>query len=141
VQGLTDVTIGAEHGPARGRGDGRPRPRQRSYGLRSAGVAQAVALFFRGRPLARYRGPEGEVEVEARLAEQDRSSLAQLERMPLQGTDGQNGAARRARRVPQGRNTRQHPAPAAAHGATVEGNTTASNGGEVRKSVTRELSR
>ena len=42
-------------------------------GSRPHAVGGAVAQFFRGRPLARFRGPDGEVQVQARLAERDRS--------------------------------------------------------------------
>src|SRR5262249_42518256 len=38
-------------------------------------------------PLARYRGPDGEVQVVARLAEEDRSSLEHLRTLQLAGAD------------------------------------------------------
>jgi len=59
------------------------RDRASRYGLSAADVAGAVALFFRGRPLTRFRGPEGEVQVQARLAEADRTSLDRLRTMPI----------------------------------------------------------
>jgi len=65
------------------------RERAAQYGLTTADVASDVALFFRGRPLSRYRGPDGEVEITARLAEADRTDLDLLRRMPLAGGDGQ----------------------------------------------------
>ena len=55
------------------------RDRAARYGPRPPPTSRdAVALFFRGRPLSRFRGPEGEVQVQARLAEADRSSLERL---------------------------------------------------------------
>jgi HAE1 family hydrophobic/amphiphilic exporter-1 len=87
VEGLTDVEVGGEKGRQEVevvvRGD-----QAASYGLTTQRVASDVALFFRGRPLARYRGPEGEVEVNARLAEDDRSSLEKLGEMPMRAADG-----------------------------------------------------
>jgi HAE1 family hydrophobic/amphiphilic exporter-1 len=59
------------------------RDRASRYGLSAADVASSVALFFRGRPLSRFRGPEGEVQVQARLAEADRASLERLRTMPI----------------------------------------------------------
>src|SRR5262249_5847884 len=46
------------------------RDRAAAYGLGTSQVANAVATFFRGRPLSRFRGPDGEVQVVARLAEE-----------------------------------------------------------------------
>jgi HAE1 family hydrophobic/amphiphilic exporter-1 len=60
------------------------RERAMQYGLTTAQVGGSVAQFFRGRPLARFRGPQGEVEVQARLAETDRQSLERLRSMPLE---------------------------------------------------------
>jgi len=59
------------------------RDRASRYGLSAADVARSVALFFRGRPLSRFRGTEGEVQVQARLAEADRNSLERLRSMPI----------------------------------------------------------
>ncbi|TMQ50467.1 MAG: efflux RND transporter permease subunit, partial [Candidatus Eisenbacteria bacterium] len=64
------------------------RDRAARAGLNTGAVANAVALFFRGRPLARYRGPEGEVQVVARLSAQDRSSRERLRGLALASTDG-----------------------------------------------------
>ena len=82
VDGLTDVEVGGELGQHeievvvdRERAD--------QYGLSTAEVGNSVARYFRGRQLARFRGPDGEVQVEARLAEADRSSLEQLHDLPL----------------------------------------------------------
>ena len=87
VEGLTDVEIGGEKGRQEVevvvRGD-----QAATYGLSTQRVASDVALFFRGRPLARYRGPEGEVEVTARLAPEDRESLDQLSEMPMRTAQG-----------------------------------------------------
>ena len=71
-----------------------PATAPRATGSPPATSARAVALFFRGRPLARFRGPEGEVEVQARLAEADRTSLEQLR------AACRSPATRRARSVP-----------------------------------------
>ena len=82
VEGLTDVVVGGE----RGRQEVEvvvDRERAMQYGLTTAAVGGSVAQFFRGRPLARFRGPQGEVEVQARLAEEDRQSLDRLRSMPL----------------------------------------------------------
>jgi preprotein translocase subunit SecF len=59
------------------------RERAARYGLTAEDVASSVALFFRGRPLSRFRGPDGEVQMQARLAEADRQSLARLRSMPI----------------------------------------------------------
>ncbi|TMQ46901.1 MAG: efflux RND transporter permease subunit, partial [Candidatus Eisenbacteria bacterium] len=64
------------------------RDRAARAGLNTGEVANAVALFFRGRPLARYRGPEGEVQVVARLSAEDRSSRERLRGLALASTDG-----------------------------------------------------
>lgn len=74
------------------------RDRASRYGLSAADVANSVALFFRGRPLSRFRGPEGEVQIQARLAEADRTSLDRLRTMPIVVEnailDGPSGADR-----------------------------------------------
>jgi HAE1 family hydrophobic/amphiphilic exporter-1 len=59
------------------------RDRAARYGLSAGEVASSVALFFRGQPLSRFRGPDGEVQVQARLAEADRKSLERLRTMPI----------------------------------------------------------
>jgi HAE1 family hydrophobic/amphiphilic exporter-1 len=59
------------------------RDRASRYGLTASDVAGTVALFFRGRPLSRFRGPDGEVQVQARLADADRNSLERLRGMPI----------------------------------------------------------
>ena len=82
VDGLTDVVVGGE----RGREEVEvvvDRERAMQYGLTTAAVGGSVAEFFRGRSLARFRGPVGEVEVQARLADEDRQSLDRLRAMPL----------------------------------------------------------
>jgi HAE1 family hydrophobic/amphiphilic exporter-1 len=65
------------------------RDRAAAYGLGTAQVANAVAMFFRGRPLSRFRGPDGEVQVVARLAEEDRASVEQLRTLEMAGAGGQ----------------------------------------------------
>jgi len=52
-------------------------------GLSSSDVARAVAMFFRGVPVSRFRGPEGEVEIWARVREEDRQNLENLKRLRL----------------------------------------------------------
>jgi HAE1 family hydrophobic/amphiphilic exporter-1 len=59
------------------------RDRAARYGLSASEVASSVALFFRGQPLSRFRGPDNEVQVQARLAESDRQSLERLRTMPI----------------------------------------------------------
>ncbi len=59
------------------------RDRAARYGLSADAVASTVALFFRGRPLSRFRGPDGEVQMQARLSEVDRQSLSRLRSMPI----------------------------------------------------------
>jgi HAE1 family hydrophobic/amphiphilic exporter-1 len=96
-------------------------------------------MFFRGRPLSRFRGPEGEVQVEARLAAADRSSLQQLERLPLEGRDGQ--------RVPLGAiaSFRDRKTPASVERQqrrsvlTISGNCDPKKNADIRKAVTREM--
>jgi len=86
VEGLTDVVVGGE----RGRHEVEvvvDRERASAYGLTTARVGSSVAGFFRGRPLARFRSAEGEVQVQARLAESDRSSLEGLRDMPVMTGD------------------------------------------------------
>ncbi len=138
VKGLTDVDIGGEHGrreiEVAVAGD-----RAALYGLTSEDVASSVALFFRGRPLARYRGAEGEVEVKARLAEEDRTSIEQLRRLPLGGTDGEPVplaalAQFRTVETPAAIQRQQRRSV-----VTVAGNTSASQAGEIRRGVSREL--
>ena len=82
IEGLTDVVVGGE----RGRQEVEvvvDRDRVSRYGLTTAEVGTSVANYFRGRPLPRFRGPDGEVEVQARLAEADRSSLEGLRDLPV----------------------------------------------------------
>jgi len=138
VPGLHDVVVGGKKGQEEVEVIV-DRDRAEHYGLSTAGVGQSVAMFFRGRPLSRFRGSQGEVEVEARLAESDRSSLQQLERLPLAGADGQS--------VPLGAVAHFHDArtPASVERQqrrsviTVAGNCEGSKAGEVRRAVTRQL--
>ncbi len=50
--------------------------------------AQVVGLTFRGRPLRRFRTPDGEVEMRLTLDERDRESLSQLRNLRMQLEDG-----------------------------------------------------
>jgi HAE1 family hydrophobic/amphiphilic exporter-1 len=88
VPGLDDVHIGNDKG-AQELELHVDRDRAARYGLNTADIAGAVSLFFRGRPLARFRGPEGEVQVQARLAADDRASLAKLQELRLTGAHGE----------------------------------------------------
>jgi HAE1 family hydrophobic/amphiphilic exporter-1 len=137
VPGLTDVEVGGEHGRHEVEVQVE-RERAAHYGLSSADVARSVALFFRGRPLARYRGPEGEVEMRARLAASDRGSLDQLKHMELGGRDAGVPLAAvadfRTVETPASIERQQRRSV-----TVVEGNTTANKAGDVRRLVTREL--
>ncbi|MCX5801828.1 MAG: efflux RND transporter permease subunit [Candidatus Eisenbacteria bacterium] len=57
-------------------------------GLSSSDVATAVAMFFRGVPVSRFRGPEGEVDIWARVKEEDRQNLENLKRLTLTNKTG-----------------------------------------------------
>ncbi len=139
VEGLTDVEVGGEKGRDEVevvvRGD-----QAATYGLTTQRVASDVALFFRGRPLARYRGPEGEVEVTARLAPEDRESLSQLAEMPMRSAGGDmvplaSVAGFRTVETPAQIMRQQRRSI-----VTVSGNYAASTkGGQIRKDVTRVL--
>jgi HAE1 family hydrophobic/amphiphilic exporter-1 len=138
VRGLDDVVVGGE----RGRHEVEvvvDRDRAFGYGLTSERVGAAVARFFRGRPLARFRGPEGEVLVQARLAAADRSSLAQLDDLPVVGANGQAvplGAVAEFRNVrsPASVERQQRRSIVA-----IRGNVDAKKSSEVRKEVEREM--
>ena len=137
VPGMNDVVVGGE----RGRQEVEvvvDRDRAFGYGLTTARVGGAVAQFFRGRPLARFRGPEGEVQVQARLAEVDRSSLAQLDQFPVvaaQGTVPLGSVAEfRTVRTPSSVERQQRRSILA-----VRGNCDAKKAGEIRKAVEREM--
>ena len=52
-------------------------------GLSSSRVADAVAMYFRGVPISRFRGPEGEVDIWARVREEDRRNLDNLKSLTL----------------------------------------------------------
>ena len=82
VEGLSDVVVGGE----RGREELEvvvDRDRAFDAGLSTASVGNSVARFFRGRSLARFRGPDGEVQVQARLAESDRDGIEKLQDLPV----------------------------------------------------------
>jgi HAE1 family hydrophobic/amphiphilic exporter-1 len=139
VQGLSDVVVGGE----RGRQEVEvvvDRDRASQYGLSAARVGGAVAQFFRGRQLARFRGPDGEVQVQARLAESDRSSLAQLDQFPVVVPGGQGSvplgsvAEFRTVRTPAGVERQQRRSILA-----VRGNIDPKKSGEIRKAVGQEM--
>ncbi len=138
VPGLADVVVGGE----KGREEIAvlvDRDQASHVGLTAGGVGAATALFFRGRPLARYRGAQGEVEVQARLSPQDRSSLERLRELPLLGRDGQVvplGAVAefRGAKTPTSVERQQR------HTVlTVRANLDSKQMGEMRKAVTRTL--
>jgi hydrophobic/amphiphilic exporter-1 (mainly G- bacteria), HAE1 family len=138
VAGLNDVVVGGE----RGRHEVEvvvDRDRAFRYGLTTSGVGGSVAQFFRGRQLPRFRGPDGEVQVQARLAEQDRSSLEGLRDMPLLAASGDEvplGAVAdfRAVRTPTSVERQQRRSILA-----VRGNVDSKKAGEIRKAVSREM--
>ena len=143
IDGLTDVVVGGE----RGRQEVEvvvDRDRASRYGLSTAAVGASVAQFFRGRALPRFRGPEGEVQVQARLAEQDRSSLEQLRDLPVLATDGASGAQAtvplgavasfRPVRTPTSVERQQRRSV-----LSVRGNYEAKRGGEIRRQVKSAL--
>jgi HAE1 family hydrophobic/amphiphilic exporter-1 len=138
VPGLNDVVVGGE----RGRQEVEvvvDRDRAFGYGLTAARVGNAVSQFFRGRPLARFRGPDGEVQVQARLSEDDRSSLDQLDRFPI-AVAGQapvplgSVAEFRTVRSPSSVERQQRRSILA-----VRGNCDSKKAGDIRKSVEREM--
>jgi HAE1 family hydrophobic/amphiphilic exporter-1 len=88
VPGLADVKAGGDKGSEELEVVV-DRDHAAAYGLGTAQVANAVAMFFRGRPLSRFRGPDGEVQVVARLAEEDRASIEQLRTLEMAGAGGQ----------------------------------------------------
>jgi HAE1 family hydrophobic/amphiphilic exporter-1 len=57
-------------------------------GLSSSRVADAVAMYFRGMPISRFRGPEGEVDIWARVREEDRRDLDNLKSLTLVSETG-----------------------------------------------------
>jgi len=143
IEGLTDVVVGGE----RGRQEVEvvvDRERAFSYGLTTASVGTSVANFFRGRPLARFRGPDGEVQVQARLAEADRSSLEGLRDMPVLASHPATGAAQavplaavadfRTVKTPSSVERQQRRSV-----MSVRGNHDSKKGGEVRNRVRQVL--
>lgn len=92
VEGLTDVVVGGEKGREQVEVIV-DRQKAAQYGLSTGSVGGSVAGFFRGRQLARYRGPQGEVQVQAQLRREDRSSLDALKDLPLTTLDPVSGAA------------------------------------------------
>ncbi len=138
VPGLNDLAVGGE----RGRDEVEvvvDRDRAFGYGLTTQGVGTSVARFFRGRLLARFRGPDGEVQVQARLAEEDRSSLERLEDMPVVSSSGQSVplaavAEFKSVRSPSSVQRQQRRSV-----MTVRGNYDSKKGGDVRNAVRREL--
>ncbi len=58
-------------------------------GLSSVQVASAVAMYFRGVPISRLRGEEDEIEIWARVREEDRQNLDNLKRLTLMSRTGQ----------------------------------------------------
>jgi HAE1 family hydrophobic/amphiphilic exporter-1 len=138
VPGLDDVRVGGEQG----RQEVEvvvDRERASGHGLTAARVGNAVSQFFRGRPLARFRGPQGEVQVQARLDAADRSSLAQLADLPVTAGDGRDVplaavADFRTVRTPASVERQQRRSILA-----VRANVDSKKAGEVRKAAEREL--
>ncbi len=141
VDGLTDVVVGGE----RGREQVEvvvDRQRASQYGLSTAEVGGSVAAYFRGRQLARYRGPDGEVQVNAQLVREDRSSLDRLRDLPLTVAGPVAGALRsvplaavadfRTVRTPSSVERQQRRSV-----LSVRANYDATRGGEMRKTANR----
>jgi HAE1 family hydrophobic/amphiphilic exporter-1 len=59
------------------------------YALTLDQPAQVIGLTFRGRPLRKFRTPDGEVEMRLTLDERDRESLSQLRNLRLQTAEGE----------------------------------------------------
>jgi len=138
IAGLEDLRVGGE----RGREEievSVDRDRAARYGLTASEAGRAVAMFFRGRPLARFRGPEGEVEMEAKLAEADRSSLDRLQDMPIRTGTGEvvplgSLASFQKVRTPSSVERQMRRTV-----LTITGNYDSKHGGEIRKAASREL--
>jgi HAE1 family hydrophobic/amphiphilic exporter-1 len=138
VPGLVDVVVGGE----RGREEVEvvvDRDRAHATGLNTAEVGASVAGYFRGRPLARFRGPEGEVQVQARLDERDRAGLDRLEELPLRGSNGRDVplgsvASFRTVRTPSSVERQQRRSI-----LEVRGDCDSKKVSEVRKAVQREM--
>jgi HAE1 family hydrophobic/amphiphilic exporter-1 len=117
------------------------RDRAARYGLTASDVASTVALFFRGRPLSRFRGPDGEVQVQARLADADRNSLERLRAMPIAVDETREAtvplgavASFRTVETPQGIERQQRRSVVAVH-ADVD----SKKRGDVRKAISEDL--
>jgi HAE1 family hydrophobic/amphiphilic exporter-1 len=65
------------------------RERAREYGVPIGQPAEVVELTFRGRRLPRFKGADGEVEMELRLDDRETATLEDLHNLPLQGSDGE----------------------------------------------------
>jgi HAE1 family hydrophobic/amphiphilic exporter-1 len=138
VTGLSDVRAGEKKGSEEIEVTVR-RDQAARYGVSTQQVAGAVAMFFRGRPLSRYRGAEGEVQVEARLAAEDRSSLERLQQMPVLGANGEAvplGAVADFRTVKTPASIERQERRSV---ATVSGSVEPRRAGQIRQLVTREM--
>jgi len=143
VEGLTDVVVGGEKGREQVEVVV-DRQQAAQYGLTTGAVGASVAGFFRGRSLARYRGPQGEVQVQAQLRREDRSSLDGLKDLPLTTLDPVSGSARtvplgalasfRTVRTPTSVERQQRRSV-----LSVRGNYDAKRGGELRKAASRVM--
>jgi HAE1 family hydrophobic/amphiphilic exporter-1 len=138
VDGLTDVRSGGE----RGRQEievAVDRDQAYQYGLNTAQVGRTVAMYFRGRPLSRFRGPEGEVQIQGQLAESDRTSLDALRSVRMVTGDGRTvelgGLADfRTVRTPSAVERQQRRSV-----MVVRANIDSKRAGEVRRVATRQL--
>lgn len=117
------------------------RDRAARYGLSASDVANSVALFFRGRPLSRFRGPDGEVQVQARLADADRNSLERLRGMPIAVEDAEETtvplgsvASFRTVKTPQGIERQQRRSV-----VSVNADVDSKKRSDIRKAVTTDL--
>jgi HAE1 family hydrophobic/amphiphilic exporter-1 len=139
LDGLTDVKVGGADRGAQEVEVVVRRDQAAMYGLSTGRVATNVATFFRGRPLARYKAPDGEVEVRAQLAKEDRESLERLKEMPMVGDDGQIvplAAVADFKTVDTpSRVFRQQRRSV----TVISGNFSSNEGGKVRKAVSKEM--
>jgi HAE1 family hydrophobic/amphiphilic exporter-1 len=138
VEGLTDVEISSDQGREEIEVTVN-RERATRMGLSAAEVGRSVALFFRGRPLSRFRGPDGEVEMRAQLAESDRQGLGGLRDLMLTGNDGAAvplAAVADFRKVSTPGDVERQQRRSV---VSVRGNSTSSKGGDVRKAVERVM--
>jgi HAE1 family hydrophobic/amphiphilic exporter-1 len=138
VAGLEDIKVGGDKGQQELAIEV-DRDRATRLGLSGADIGSAVALYFRGRPLSRYRGPEGEVEIHARLAEEDRTGEERLRTMPILTGEGETvplAAVADFHRIETPASVERQQRRSV---VSVAGNFESKKSGEMRKAVAREM--